>query len=287
MANSSVNNNGFDTRGEGEVVEILLTTGIYNQIALTIPGKTTDATFSFAEGTVWPAGMSFNAETGILSGVPTGAPVEVTDAEGNKSTVEVTEVAGRFNADNWLKNLKVTFKFSFESDIQINGENLTAGKTYNVKVGEAFNATVAAEKLTYGAQLPITNASNRRIMNSYMGVDGAWYHRDEDKSAADIVTLGDLEINEAASRIYHVEILGLPEGMTVEQVITNEMGWAARSAYEVNTSAKISGAATTAGTYEVTVNIYVPHVSKGTNPWMRAAGTTLMVYTETFTIVVE
>ena len=120
-----------------------------------------------------------------------------------------------------------------------------------------------------------------------MAEDGAWYHRDEDKSAADIVTMGDLAYDEAASRIYHVEILGLPEGMKAEDVITMEMGWAERSAYEVNTSAKISGAATTAGTYEVTVNIYVPHVSKGTNPWMRAAGTTLMVYTETFTIVVE
>lgn len=287
MANSSVNNNGFDTRGEGEVVEILLTKGIYNQIALSIPGKTTDATFSFAEDVVWPAGMSFNPDNGILSGVPTGAPVEVTDAEGNVTSVNVESVSGSFNADNWLKNLKVTFKFSFESDIQVNGENLTAGKTYNVKVGEAFNATVAAEQLVYGAQLNITNNSNRRIMNAYMAEDGAWYHRDEDKSAADIVTMGDLAYDEAASRIYRVEVLGLPEGMTVEQVITMEMGWAERSAYEVNTSAKISGAATTAGTYEVTVNIYVPHVSKGTNPWMRAAGTTLMVYTETFTIVVE
>ena len=287
MANSSVNNNGFDTRGEGEVVEIVLTKNIYNQIALSIPGKTTDAVFKFAEGTQWPAGMSFNATTGILSGVPTGAPVEVTDAEGNKTSVEVTEVAGTFDADNWLKNLKVKFVFSFESDIQINGENITDGKVINLKVGQAYNATVAAEKLTYGSQLAITNASNRRIMNVYMGIDGAWYHRDEDKSAADIVTLGDMEYDEASSKIYHVEVLGLPEGLKAEDVITMEMGWAARSAYEVATAAKISGAATTAGTYEVTINIYVPHVSKGTNPWMRAAGTTLTVYTQTITIVVE
>ena len=231
--------------------------------------------------------MSFNATTGILSGVPTGAPIEVEDAEGNKTSVEITEVAGNFAADNWLKNMKIVFKFKFESDIQVNGENLVDGKTFTVKTGEKFEATVAAEKLVYGAQLAITNNSNRRIMNVYMGEDGAWYHRDEDKSAADIVTLGTMAYDEAASKIYHVEVLGLPEGMKVEDVITMEMGWAARSAYEVATSAKISGAATTAGTYEITVNVYVPHVSKGTNPWMRAAGTTLTVYSQTFTIVVE
>ncbi len=288
MANSAVNNNGFDTTGSGETVDLVLTKGIYNQIALTIPGKTTDATFSFAADVVWPDGMSFNPENGILSGVPTGKPTAITDEEGNTTgTVDVKSVSGSFNADNWLKDLKVTFNFSFVSDIQVNGENLTDDTVYTVKTGEAFNATVAAENLTYGSQLAITNSSNRRIMNAYLAEDGAWYNRDEDKSAADIVTLGDMKYDESASRIYKIEVTGLPEGMKVEKVNTMEMGWAARSAYEVNTSAKISGSASKAGTYEVTVTIYVPHVSKGTNPWMRASGTTLTQYSQTFTLVVE
>ena len=42
-----------------------------------------------------------------------------------------------------------------------------------------------------------------------------------------------------------------------------------------------------AGTYEVTVKILVPHVSKGTNPWMRASGTTMTEYSQNITFIVE
>ena len=123
-------------------------------------------------------------------------------------------------------------------------------------------------------------------MNAYYGEDGAWYHNDDDKSAADIVTLGDLGYDEELSRIYKFNVEGLPEGLTAEYVMTDELGWAARNTYPVNTSVKISGTAA-AGEYDVTVTLYVPHVSKGTNPWMRASGTTLSEFVETFKLVVE
>ncbi|MBR1814492.1 MAG: glycoside hydrolase family 3 C-terminal domain-containing protein [Lachnospiraceae bacterium] len=270
LANSSVANNGYRAEGEGSVVELTLKKGLYNAIQLELPGETNDVTFAFAEDVVWPEGMSFNAETGILSGVPTG--------EG------LNDVSATFTADTWIKNMKATFKFKIESDLMANGENLVPGVAVTKKNGE--DLIIAAETLTYGNQLRITNASNRRIMNAYYAEDGAWYHNDDDKSAADIVTLGDLGYDEELSRIYKFNVEGLPEGLTAEYVMTDELGWAARGTYPVNTSVKISGTAA-AGEYDVTVTLYCPHVSKGTNPWMRANGTTLSEFVETFKLVVE
>ena len=268
-ANSSVNNNGlFNSE-----VEYTLTKNVYTAIKLNVPGQTNDAVFTFGDDVVWPAGMSYDAETGILSGVPTGT---------------ASDVVGTFTADSWVGNNKaidVTFSFKFISDLTIDGANMTDETTVAWTAGKSI--TIAADQLTYGNQLSITNKSNRRIMNAYYAEDKQWYHRDEDKSAADIVTLGDLKYDADASRIYKFEVAGLPDGLTAKYNETQEMGWANRAAYAVNTSVTISGTATAAaGDYEVTVTLYVPHVSKGTNPWMRAAGTTLLTYTQTFTITV-
>ena len=278
LANSSVNNNGL---GEEETVLYTLTKGIYNSIQLSIPGKTSDATFTFAEDAVWPAGMTYDAATGLLKGVPTGE--------------NAADVTGKFDCDSWIKNKNVTFKFAVQSDLTVNGKNIVDGQKINVARNSAYTATIAAASLRYGNQLAITaRGNNMRIMNAYMGLDGSWYHRDEDKSAADIVTLGNTGVadlstlaNLDSSKIYGYKVEGLPAGLTAEYVMTNEMGWAGRSAYAVNTSVKISGNCTAeAGEYTVTITLNVPYVSKGTNPWMRAAGTTLTQFVQTITIVV-
>ena len=119
------------------------------------------------------------------------------------------QVSATFTADTWVKNMKALFRFSVQSDITLDGENLTDGQVVTLKAGQGYDATVQADTLTYGSQLPIVNSSNRRIMNAYFAADGSWYHRDEDKSAADIVTLGDLSYDEAGSSIYSVEVIGL------------------------------------------------------------------------------
>ena len=273
MANSSVNNNGFTMQGEGEIITIDLKKGIFNTFALNIPGKTSDVVFSFEEDVVWPDGLTYDPETGVLSGVPTGLTMD--------------DVSAKFTADTWITNMNATFKFDIQSDIIMDGEAMYDGQVVELKAGEAFDAVVKAESLTYGSQLAILDGSNRRIMNAYFGMDGVWYNRDEDKSAADIVTLGDSPYNEEVSKIYRVIVEGLPEGMTVEDINTMEEGWAGRGSYEVNTAAKITGKPVAAGTYEVTVKILVPHVSKGTNPWMRASGTTMTEYSQTITFIVE
>jgi beta-glucosidase len=274
-ANSTVNNNGFSLQGQGEVITYDLTKGIFNSFKLNnIPGKTNDVVFNFTDPSiVWPDGMAYDPKTCILSGVPTGKTAN--------------DVSTTFTADTWVKNAKVTFKFKVNSDIIMNDKPLTDGQVVNLKVGEALNATFKAATLTYGNQLAILDGSNRRIMNAYLASDGVWYHRDEDKSAADIVTLSNQPYDKATSSIYRVAIEGLPEGMTVTNINTMEQGWAGRGSYEVNTAAKISGSATKAGTYSVKVTIFVPHVSKGTNPWMRASGTTMTAYSQMITFEVK
>ncbi|MBP5254634.1 MAG: glycoside hydrolase family 3 protein [Lachnospiraceae bacterium] len=283
LANSVANNNGFNLK-EGVTVNYTLKKGIYNAIQLSIPGESDDTVFTFAAVTekneagedvpvnVWPSGMTYNANTGILSGVPNGEKLD--------------PVSGLAKVDTWINNVPVTFEFDLVSDFLLNDENIKEDTSVTIEAGKAYEAVLTMEALRYGKQLRIQNNSNQRIMNAYNAEDGAWYHRDEDKSAADIITLGDLGINWEQSRIYSMDVEGLPEGLTVEKIMTEEPGWFGGS-YEVNTSLKISGTTSAKGTYEVTVKLHCPHLSKGTNPWMRANGTTLREFEQKFTIVVE
>ena len=285
-ANSSVSNNGFDGI-DGEQVELTLVKGMYVSMQLEIPGKSNDVKFNFGEDAAWPEGMKFDAATGILSGTPTGAASD--------------PVSGTFTADTWVTDRKVSFSFKYVSDFQVNGSALVPGAKLNAKAGDTI--TITADQLYYGNQFVYDNgrrASNQRIMNCYYSNDGSWYHRDEDKSAADIITLNNLELgkpveelaNLAMSQIYGYTVtvkkdgVAVNDGITVEYIDTYEMGWAKKSGYDVNTSAKITlGAGLAAGEYTVEVNLHVPYVSKGTNPWMRP-GSTNFDYAETFTIVV-
>ena len=274
LANSSVNNNGL---GDEETVIYTLTKGIHNSIQLSIPGKTSDAQFTF-KNAVWPAGMTCDGK--ILKGVPTGE--------------HAADVTGNFNCDSWIKNKKVTFKFVVQSDLTLNGKNIVDGQKINVAKNSAYTATISAASLKYGNQLGIKGGNNTRIMNAYMGNDGRWYHRDEDKSAADIITLGNTGVTDLStlakldsSKIYGYKVEGLPAGLKAEYVMTDEMGWAGKTAYAVNTSVKITGNCTAeAGEYTVTITLNVPYVNKTSDPWMIAAGTTLTQFVQTITIVV-
>ena len=274
-ANSAVSNNGYDPYGEEVTIE--LTKGIYSSTTLTIPGKTNDVQFTFADDVVWPEGMTYNAETGILSGTPTGNGL--------------VDIEATFNADGWVTNRPATIHFTLASDFKINGETVMVGSTINAEAGDTLD--IVADTLYYGNQFMYETsrgASNQRIMNSYQGIDGSWYHRDEDKSAADIITLGDMEVMTENLYEYSVTITnasgGAASGITFEPINTMEMGWMGKSAYEVNTGARIViGNNVAAGTYTVEVTLTVPYVSKSTNPWMRANGNNFD-YVETFTIVV-
>lgn len=284
MANSVVNQNGF---AAVEEVKYTLTKGIYNAITLNIPEKTDDVVFTFAKDVVWPKGMSYNATTGILSGVPT----EDTAAD----------VSGTFTCDSWITKVpkNVKFKFEVETDIRFAGKNIkNGGKVDTTATAMASGVTIDAGKLQYGKQLWLSTR-NVRIMNAYqLASDNKWYHRDEDKSAADIITLGqyvkgmsdkvaDVEKllkdgTLAQAHLYEFSIEGLPEGVTVTKNLTQEMGWMGKASYEVNTSLGLKGTIA-AGDYEITVTLYVPNVNKSTNPWM-SANANMLTYTVAFTL---
>ena len=280
-ANSAVANNCFDSNGE--VVEITLVKNVYTSMNLTIPGKSDDVKFTFADDVVWPAGMKYDATTGILSGTPTGEGIQ--------------DVSATFTADTWVTNRKATFKFNVVSDFQLDGKAISDATSIKVQSGSAYSGTIQANQLYYGNQFRYETsrgASNQRIMNSYYHKDElTWYSRDEDKSAADIITLGDISNADMAnSNIYGYTVTitkdgqAVTSGVTSELVNTMEMGWAGRSAYEVNTGVKLNVAAdAAAGTYTVTIALKVPYVSKSTNPWMRAGGSNF-TYSQTITIVV-
>ncbi len=284
MANSVVNQNGF---AAVEEVKYTLTKGIYNAITLNIPEKTDDVVFTFAKDVVWPKGMSYNATTGILSGVPT----EDTAAD----------VSGTFTCDSWITKVpkNVKFKFEVETDIRFAGKNIkNGGKVDTTATAMASGVTIDAGKLQYGKQLWLSTR-NVRIMNAYqLASDNKWYHRDEDKSAADIITLGqyvkgmsdkvaDVEKllkdgTLAQAHLYEFSIEGLPEGVTVTKNLTQEMGWMGKASYEVNTSLGLKGTIA-AGDYEISVTLYVPNVNKSTNPWM-SANANMLTYTVAFTL---
>ncbi|MCI9031021.1 MAG: hypothetical protein HFK09_00655 [Clostridia bacterium] len=289
MANSVVNQNGY---AQVETVKYTLTKGIYNSIVLDIPGKTNDATFTFKDDVVWPKGMTYNAETGILSGMPE----EDTAAD----------VAGTFTCDGWItKNPKnVLFKFTIETDLLFGTTAIAnGGEVKTTAAALASGVTIQANQLKYGAQIMLAgknawtgaiSISNQRITNAYC-YEGKWYHRDEDKSAADILTLGQVmpggfsgtEEQLAELDNYHLygfEVEGLPNGLTATKVETDELGWMGKATYKVNTSLQLKGTVA-AGKYTVTVTLKAPYVSKSTNPWMSPNDSELN-YTVTFTIVV-
>ncbi len=265
LANSAAINNGFSYE-KAEEVEYTLIKGVYNSIKLSIPGKTSDAVFTFAkdnpettdvnEAVVWPAGMTYNETTGILSGVPTSD----TNAD----------VEGTFNADAYIKDLSVVFKFKTESDITYNGENIAEGKSLNYASG----AVITAETLKYGSYMPITNNTNRRIMNSYWSnTNGRLCAVYEDKTCENHINISWDDVDMDKSSLYKFEVTGLPDGITAEYVQTKEKGFA-WGEYDVNTGVKLTGTAT-AGTYDVVIKLRVPHLSMMQDIWTSAGSTAL------------
>lgn len=264
-ANNITNKNGFI---EGTEIPVTLKAGVYNNQAITMD-EFKDLDIRLADGAEMPEGLTFS--NGNVQGTPTMA--------------SAGKVAVVVDCDGWVKNVKAFLSIKVESALDYNGTSVSGDATYNMKVGEACNVTIDSDYLAYGNIIPNSASRNIRIMNYYIGQDGAVYHRNEDKSAADIITI-DASTARSATE-YEFTIDGnLPDGLKADKIIESIQGYAVRGNYDVNTGLKISGTPTEAGTYTFTVNIKVPYVSKSANPWLRATATNF-TYSQQITIVVQ
>ena len=125
-----------------------------------------------------------------------------------------------------------------------------------MKTGENAATEKANSNFTMKVDIPalsyFTEVGRNLIVNYYQATDGTWYNRNEDKTAADIITT-DAE-TAVAKKEYTYHIDNLPEGVTSKVVTKTVMGKANRTSYEVPDYVEISGNLT-AGEYTFDVDL--------------------------------
>ncbi len=289
-ANSLVNKNGYN---DVVVLDLVVEKGIYTDDTFLILDDNTSAVFSIpdpVEG-VWvegPEGLTFDPETGKITGRAT--------------TEGVTEIEGTVDIDGWIKDVPALVRITVVSPFQFNGSTIDEAATTTITVNEEFTGVFDSDTMTYGSIGPVGDpiqgspwappSPNVIIVNAYISaIDGQKYHRDEDKSAADIITIGIEDVDMASSEafgLYGYSYTGdLPTGMTLEEVMGIYVGYAKRAGYEVPVGFELSGTPTETGTFTFTVTLTVPVVGKSTNPWIIASGTKVLTYEQSYTIIVE
>lgn len=249
-----------------------LTATIYQGVSNTAIAEcpqTSDFTLSVADGATLPAGITLNGFT------VTGA---ASLAEG------VYTIPVKVACDSWIET-DATLTVNVVNMIGYNGVYAPGGATADnplirVKAGEAVDGTFSSEYYAYG-QLH----GSSLVSNYYYSAKYGWYSRDEDKSAADIVTHPAEEAEQAFETKYTVEG-ALPAGLTLTEVKGLVTG-AAGSQFETTVGYKLSGTPTTAGVYTVTITLEVPQVTSFNNWIFVSFGRRTATVSRTVTIVVE
>lgn len=211
----------------------------------------------------------------------------------NAITVAKTVPMGRYeipvtiDCDNWVKNAPATIVLDVVSPLTINGVEGNADPIA-LKAG-AQEIIIASD---YYAYLDTQSDASFLCMSAYNDGSG-WMQRDEDASAADIVTLNYDEIKDLDTFQAHepkYEIVGeLPAGLTAEAIVTRPTGYCGLPySSDINVGLKLTGELA-AGTYEFTVKLTTYTVNKtgsGGN-WIRASAGTEVVVELPITLVVE
>ena len=277
-ANSTVNNNCLS----GAEIEVNIMRGVNDSAALSVGGST-DVEVTLAGGEL-PAGLKI--ENGAVSGK--------TNAAEGSYTVNVNIVA-----DGWVTT-SGTLTVNVVSAMLFDGKNITADGV-TVAAGN-ISAAISSDYFAYGAMLPSFAPvwgmmMDGRIINCYYNpaftdVGAGWYNRNEDKTAADIITHSaddavDTDLYRATAVVRNASGNVVTTVQLVD-VVTSVVGQAG-APYDATTSWKLEGSLA-AGDYTVTVNLYAPAVACMNNWLFIAFGhakTETPTYVETFALHVR
>jgi len=278
-ANSTANNNCLS--GAAVVVDIMR--GVPDSAALSVGGSS-DVVVTLAEGSTLPEGLS------IQNGAVTGT----TNVPEGSYTVNVDILA-----DGWVTT-SGTITVNVVSAILFDGQNITADGV-TVSAGD-ISASISSDYYAYGKLVPSIafvwgRMMEGRIINCYYNpaftdVGQGWYNRNEDKTAADIIT------HDAADAVdtdlYRAQAVvkdssgKMVSTVQLTDVVTTVAGQSG-APYDATTSWKLEGNLP-AGDYTVTVELYAPAVACMNNWLFIAFGhskTETPTYTETFTLHVQ
>ncbi len=267
-----VNSNAMKNNATDMKITADLYYGLDNS-ALIVCEDTNDLTISLADGETLPAGITIDGS------VISYAAIDSTYVAEGEYTVKVN-----VSCDNWVTT-SATLTIRVNSPISLDGSDINGGNTaedplVTLKTGTAYEATFGTNYYTDHKVI-----SNRMYVNWYYSTAHGNFNRDEDKSAADIVThpADEAEVKHEFGYTYEGN---LPEGMTLEEV-TGLVTGVGGGQYECVIGYKLSGTPTTAGTYTFTVMLNVPYVTCFNNWLFTSFGAGDMKISKTVTVVVE
>lgn len=238
-ANSISNHNGAVA---GKNFEITLEKGVNNNVQIT----NEDASFTLREESATSTAVKDAlAEKGlklVSNTVISGTPKEEGDLL----------IPVNYSLDGWVTS-SANLLIHIRSAIHVNGKAMETGvAAASFKAGEKVSMKVDIPALSYFTEIPNGRFSNL-IVNSYKDKDGSWKQRDEDKTAADIITTD--ASTAVDKREYAYAIKNLPEGLTAKVVSKSVLGKANRSSYEVPDYVLIEGTMEVAGDYSFDVDL--------------------------------
>ena len=214
----------------GKTFKVEVERGVNNAVKIT----NDDCNFTFSDEatqTLKDAGLTF--KNGLITGSPKN--------EG------VVTVPASYKLDGWVSsqaNIEITIK----SAIHVDGNAAATGEpVVTEKANEKFTMKIDVPALAY-----YTLIGSNLIVNAYKAENGTWYNRDEDKTAADIITTDASKAVEKAEYAYTIS--NLPDGVTSTVVNKTVMGKANRTTYEVPDYVELSGSLA-AGTYTFDVDL--------------------------------
>jgi len=257
-ANSIVNKNCI---ADGNL-SVTVTKGVNLSTAIAA-SSTSDIEINSRNGSL-PSGLSVNG--GTVSGK--------TDAEEGDYRVGVD-----FTADGWIKVTDGTLNVHVVNAYNLDGNEIVKGRTAaTLSLGEAYEGILDSEYFAYGALRDFNNnpgnKNNRKIMTYYeFRNGGGTYNRDEDKSAADIITYPYNPSDIAHELTMTVTSGSLPSGLALQPVRETVAGHNGHSTYDTVTKYKIVGTPTAKGAYTATIKVSVPYATmSGSGIWIYGRG---------------